>query len=114
MIAGRLTMRAQIERDVTTAKDSWGAPAAPNWQPLATVRCFAWSPTAKDIIDGDKVAAAADVRVMFALGTDVTEADEVAAITNIVGVTLFEGRLRVDGPVQYKHTHLEANLKRVG
>lgn len=60
------------------------------------------------------MAGIEEVRVMFALGADVRDQDEISAVTNKVGETLFAGRLRVDGPVQFKHNHLEAALKRVG
>lgn len=113
MIGVRLIMHAAITRDVAIGKDKWGQPVPPDYQPLAVARCFAWSPAAKDVIDGDKVAATQDVRVMFAIGTDVNEDDVVSQIADHQGNILFAGPLRIDGPVQYKHNHLEAALVRV-
>ena len=107
-------MRAEVERDISTGKDSWGQPAAPNFQPHLTLSCFAFTPSSREVMDGDKVAAIQDVRIMFALGADVTEADEIASITNKAGDVLFAGRYRVDGPVQFKHNHVEAPLRKVG
>lgn len=115
MIAGRLTMRAHVERDQATAKDGWGQPVAPDFQPLAVLNCFAWSPSAREIADGDKSGQIEDVRAMFAIGADIAEHDELSAITKADGETvLFPGRLKVEGPVQFKHNHLEAALRRVG
>ena len=114
MISGRLTMRARIERNTATGKDGWGGPVAEVFAPLATVPCFAWSNTAREIADGDKLARIEDLRVMFALGTDVRADDEISAITDRADQVIIAGRLRIEGPVQRKHTHLEAALKRVG
>ncbi|WP_034157922.1 hypothetical protein [Sphingomonas sp. ERG5] len=115
MIAGRLTMRAQVERDQAVAKDAWGQAVAPDFQPHGDpLACFAWSPSARELIDGSKSAQIEDVRAMFALGADIAEADELSAITSRAGVVLFPGRLKVEGPVQFKHTHLEAALRSIG
>lgn len=114
MIAGRLTMRAAIERNQATGKDSWDNPLPPDFQPLATLPCFAWSNSSREAIDGNKTAMIEDARAMFALGADVNEDDEISAITDRRGNVTIPGRLKIEGPVQFKHTHLEAALKRIG
>lgn len=113
MIAGRFTMRAVVQRNTATGKDAWGQPVAPTWTTIGTLRCFAWSNQSRELVDGDKTAMVEDMRMMVALGADITENDELTAITDARGNLLIPGRLRVDGPVQRKHTHLEAALKRV-
>lgn len=114
MIAGRLTMRALVERNQAIGKDGWGNPVAPSFQPLATSKCFVWSNTSREIIDGDKTAMVEDMRSLFALSADIRENDEISAVTDANGTVIIPGRLRVEGPVQRKHTHLEAALKRIG
>lgn len=115
MIAGRLTMRAQVERNVATGKDAWNQPVAPAFEPVGDpLACFAWSPSAREQTDSDKSAQVEDVRAMFAIGADIVEHDELASITNRAGTVLFPGRLRVEGPVQFKHNHVEVALRRVG
>ncbi len=114
MISQRLTMRAEIERSTSSGKDAWGQPVASVFEHFCTVACFAWTPSAREIKDGNKVAAVEDVRMLLPLSSEVTENDEVAEITNKRGDVLFEGRFRVEGPVQFKHTHREAALVRVG
>ncbi|MBB5987430.1 hypothetical protein [Sphingobium lignivorans] len=115
MISGRLTMRAQVERNSATGKDSWGNPIAPVFAPIgAPIPCFIWSNGTREIVDGDKTAMIEDVRGLFALGADLAETDELASVTNRKGAVLIVGRLRVDAPVQHKHTHLEAVLRRIG
>ncbi len=114
MISGRLTMRADVERDQATGTDSWGNPTVPDFQPLGTLKCFAWSTSSREIVDGDKTAMVEDMRVMFALDADIEEGDEISAIKDRQGTVIIPGRLKVDGPVQRKHTHLEAALMRIG
>lgn len=113
MISGRLTMRATVERNQASGTDGWGNPVAPVFQPLGVVRCFIWSKASREIVDGDKTAMIEDIRGLFALGTDITEADEISAVTDARGAVLIPGRLRVEGPIQHKHTHIEAALKRI-
>lgn len=114
MIAARLTMRAQVLRNAATGKDSWGNPVPANWQPQGTpLRCFVWSNTSREAVDGDKTAMVEDLRGLFALGADLRADDELASVTDRKGVVQHYGRLKVDGPVQFKHNHLEAALKRV-
>lgn len=114
MIAGRLTMRAQVERDTATATDGWGAPVAPAFAPHGDpLPCFVWAMTSTELVDGKKSALIGDYRAMFALGADLAEDDEIAAITDRAGTVLIAGRLRVEGPIQYKHSHIEAQLRRI-
>ena len=114
MIAGRLTMRALIERNQANGKDGWGNPVAPSFQPLTTLKCFAWSNVSREVVDGDKTAMVEDMRALFALSADIREDDEISAVTDARGTIIIPGRLRVEGPVQRKHTHREAALKRIG
>lgn len=114
MISGRLTMRAIVQRNTASGKDAWGQPVAPSWSTVATLRCFAWSNQSRELLDGDKTAMIEDMRIMVALGADLRDGDELTAITDREGNVLIPGRLKVEGPVQRKHTHQEAALKRVG
>lgn len=114
MIAGRLTMRAQVERNQATGRDQWNQPAAPDFAAVGDpLPCFVWSEKSAEIVDGVKTAMVGDFRALFALGADINEADELDGVKDRAGVVLIDGRLRVEGPVERKHTHLEANLKRV-
>lgn len=114
MIAGRLTMRAQVERDQTTATDGWGHRGAPDFQPVGDpLPCFVWSNSSREVVDGNKSAAIEDLRGLFALGADLEAGDELASVTDRRGAVQHYGRLKVEGPVQFKHTHLEAALRRI-
>lgn len=114
MIGGRLTMRAAVQRNTATGADAWGNPVAEVFAPLATLPCFVWSNTAREIKDGDKLARVEDLRAMFTLNADIRAEDEISAITDRAGAVIIPGRLRIEGPPQRKHTHLEAALKRIG
>lgn len=115
MIGRRLSMRAHVERNIATGKDGWNNPAAPNFQPHAVLACFAWVPkVGDDIVDGKKVAAKQDVRMMVALGADLLPSDRIAKITNIREDTIYHrGPLRIEGEVDFKHNHHEVALVRV-
>lgn len=117
MIAGRLTMRAQIERAAAAPGDDWNAPDvdAADFAPLGDpVACFVWSGNVNQLIDGAKQVQIEVTRAMFALGTDVVPGDRLQSVTNRKGAVLIAGPLMVEGPVQFKHTHLEATLRRLG
>lgn len=114
MISGRLTMRANVERNQASAKDSWGSPVAPVYASIgAALPCFVYSNKASTVSDGDKTALFEELRAMFALGADLVANDEIASVTDRRGIEIIPGRLRVMGPVQRKHTHVEAALRRI-
>lgn len=115
MIGGRLTMRAVLERNIAAGEDGWGQPVPPDFQPVGDpLACFVWSKTSRELVDGQKTAMVEDMRAIFALGADVRDADEIASVTNRRGEEIIPGRLKIDGPAQRKHTHIEVALKRIG
>lgn len=115
MIAGRLTHRARVERNTASGTDSWGGPAAPVFTVLHNaLPCFAFSQSARELVDGAKTAMIEDLRIMIARDADLAEGDELVSITDRLGRVIIPGRLKVEGPVQFKHTHCEAALQRIG
>lgn len=114
MIAGRLTMRAQIERNQATGKDAWNNRVAADYQPIGDpLPCFVWSNSERAVIDGTKTAMVGDMRALFALGADIAEGDEIPEVTDRAGTVIIPGRLKIEGEVQFKHTHLEVGLERI-
>lgn len=115
-VNARLTMRATVERNTASGTDPHGNPVTPVFSEIAAspLSCFVWSKTSRELVGDDRTAMIEDMRAMFALGADIAEDDEIASVTDRKGATIVAGRLRVEGPVQRKHTHLEAALKRVG
>ena len=115
-VNGRLTMRATVERNTATGTDPHGNPVAPVFAEIAAspLACFVWSRSSRELVGDERTAMIEDMRALFALGADITEDDEIASVTDRQDNEIIPGRLRVEGPVQRKHTHLEAALKRVG
>ena len=115
MISGRLTMRARVERGAPAGTDSWGGPTAPVFTVLhVALPCFVYSGNARELVDGAKTAMIEDLRIMVAAGADLAEGDEITAVSDRAGTVLIAGRLKVEGPVQFKHNHREAALQRIG
>tara|TARA_R110002124_G_scaffold256146_2_gene421793 strand:+ start:1767 stop:2114 length:348 start_codon:yes stop_codon:yes gene_type:complete len=115
MIAGRLTMRAQVERNQATGTDGWNNPGEPDFQPVGDpLPCFVWSTSGREVVGDERSALIEDVRGLFALGADLHPEDELVSVTNRSGEIIHFGRLKVEGPLQHKHTHREANLRRIG
>lgn len=115
MIGGRLTMRAQVQRNQATANDGWGGPVAADFVDHGVpVACFIWSPSARKVQDGEKTAEIEQLRGMFALGADIEAEDRLASVTDRQDNELIAGPLRIMGPIQRKHTHREAALERIG
>ncbi|ALJ14264.1 hypothetical protein [Sphingopyxis macrogoltabida] len=116
MIGRRLTMVAHVLRNVATGKDAFGHPAKPDYQPHGALRCFSWAPKVgvDAIVEGQKVAVKQDVRMMFALSGDLLPGDRIAQVTNRDGSEIhFRGPLRIEGEIDFKHTHREVALVRV-
>lgn len=112
MIAGRLTMRAHVERNQAAATGGdWGGAAAPDFQPHGVLPCFVYSKSGRAIEDGKKLADIEQLRIMVGKNADLKPGDEIAQVTNRAGEVLYPDRLRIDGPVQLKHTHREAALE---
>lgn len=107
-------MRAHVERAAPSDRDAWNAPVKAPFTALAIVPCFIWSTSAQQIVDGEKTAQVEDVRGLFGLRVDLSEGDEIAQVTDRRGAVLIAGRLRIEGPIQRKHSHLEASLRRIG
>lgn len=115
MIAGRLTMRARVERNTASGTDSWGGPVEPVFTVLHNaLPCFVYSKSSRELVDGAKTAMIEDLRVMIAADADLAEGDEITAVSDRNGTVIIPGRLKVEGPVQFKHNHREAALQRIG
>lgn len=108
----RMTMRAVIERDTATGEDDFGQPVKPDFTPLATIPCWAWSKQRRERVDGNKSALIEDLRALFPLDADVLAGDEIVNITDRRGRVLVAGRIQIE-TMQRKHDHQEAGLERV-
>ena len=108
----QMTMRALVERNGTATSDAYGHPDVPVFATLATVPCRAWSPSRREVNDTKKFALVEEIRCAMPLDADVTEDDRIASIQDRLGVTIWDGPLRIDA-IQQKHTHVEMDLRRI-
>lgn len=106
--------RCTIERDANqSGTDQWGNPTEPGWQShLADQPCRAWTEAAREPVDDHTNVVLEDRRVSLAVGTDVTEADRVASVTDKAGTTIFEGPMGIEGITRFPD-HLELLLERI-
>lgn len=108
------THRCVIERDANAATTNGrGNPNPPDWQPLASdVHCRAWVTAGRERDVNDAIVPVSDLRMLFALGTDVSEADQIRNVTER-GQTIFPGPLGIRAVLSH-HDHIELVLKRIG
>lgn len=95
---GAMRHRATIQRDGAAGSDDWGNPAEPDWQDhLTELSCRAWFNAGKELA-GTVNAVVEDRRMIIPVGTDVTEADRVTAVTDRQGNPIpgFEGTHRIE------------------
>lgn len=95
MSRGAMRHRAAVERNTAVGNDSWNRPSAPNFTPLATLPCRAWSRTKKHVRDDGKEAVIEDIRALFTADADVQTGDRISTITDRRGNTIFDGPLAV-------------------
>ena len=108
-----MTHRAAILRDANAGQtDAGGQPLPPDWQPhLADVPCRCWAEPSEEVsADGDRTVVVEGRRIIFPVGTDVTEADRVARVTDRRGNLIFDGPARIEGLVR-RPDHLSAVLE---
>ena len=93
--------RCTIERDEAEPDGAWGGPGTPDWQThIADLPCRAWTATANEQTDDRRTAVVVQRRISIAVGTDVTERDRVASVTDR-GNTLYEGPMDIEGILRY-------------
>jgi hypothetical protein len=117
LVASRvnLTHRCVIERDVNAGDtdDGWGNPSPPDWRThLVAQPCRVWATVGQEVVaNTTTVVPVEDVRLIVPLGTDVTEADRVAAVTDR-GAIVQVGPLQIRA-VLARQDHLELVLFQV-
>lgn len=104
--------RCTIQRN-GSGTDAWGDSNDPGWtNHLTGVPCRAWTNGGAEPIDDERTAVVVDNRISVAIGTDLTERDRIASVTDQAGATIFEGPLSVEAIL--RHTdHLEVLVKRI-
>lgn len=107
------THLATVERDTTATTNGWGQTGAPNWQPhISSLACRFWTQTGEERADATTTAVVEDMRLLAALGTDVTERDRLSDITDKLGVVIAAGPIGIRAVMQHQD-HLELILVRI-
>lgn len=113
----RMTQRATLERDsaaqATATKDPFGGKLVPAWTTVAhAVPCWCWSEQRSESVDTARTVVTEGLRIMFPLGTDVTERDRVAVVKDRAGQVVQQGPFGLGGVVRL-NGHLEATMQLV-
>jgi hypothetical protein len=108
-----MTMRAYLTRNSASGVDGFNQPVAPTFTALATVACFAWSDTMRELVDSNKTAVVYQLQCMVPKGTDVTRLDRVQKIADRQVITLFDGEFLIDGDPEIRADHLLLTLRKV-
>ena len=106
--------RCTIQRDASAAgpRTGWNQDGDPNWQThLSDVPCRAWTESADEPVGDRRTAVYEGRRLALPLGTDVTESDRIAQVTER-GQVRFEGPMSIEGIQRYSD-HLELALERI-
>jgi hypothetical protein len=115
LVSSRISLihRCTIQRDQTNEEDSWGQRGEADWQDhLTDLPCRAWTEAAREPVDETTTVTIEDRRVIVELGTDVTEADRLAAVSDGTGAEIFEGPINIEGVLRFPD-HLELLLERI-
>lgn len=112
-----MTMRATIERDLSSTTTDWGRDGPPSFVEVANgVPCRAYSKMRKDVDDDGKDATVEDMRCLVTAAADVQEEDQITIVDRL-GVLQFGGPVLVDtrsrrGGAGSRPMHYELGLRR--
>ena len=109
----RMTHRASTERPVPTgAEDPYGNAVTSITNPLTDHPCYWQAQSERVVRDSSKHVSIAEHLILFPLGTDVQERDQIISITDRRGRPLKSTRLGVL-PVLRREDHIEAEAKEI-
>ena len=92
----KMVMRAAVERDGASGTDSFGHPNAASWATsIAALACWVWTPSEREVIDGEKTATLGSHKMIVPRGTDITEDDRITAITDRRAATIIGNTMRI-------------------
>ena len=107
----RMIMRMYIERNAA-AKNTYQHRSEPDWTAIATVPCYTWITGAGVRFSADMTKEKTDIRSIVPKGTDITEDDRVAKVTDRQGVELF-GVMYLDAAPLRRSDHFEVRLRAI-
>lgn len=106
----KMVLRATVERNTASGADAYGGDPVPAWGAHLTLACWVYNDSKRLVVDGDKDATIEGLKIMYPLGSDITEADRITVIKDRNSVTLYSANYEINNPVRV-HTHMRAELK---
>lgn len=107
-----MVFRCSIQRDQADDADDWNQRGEPDWQPhLEDVPCYVRTTAGREPAEAATTPVLIDRRILVPLGTDVTEADRIASITDRDDGELF-GTMGIEGVLRH-HTHVEVLVEQI-
>jgi len=99
MSRGRMTMRAEVSRDVDRPDDDWGRPEPPSPKASHVIPCMAWAQTRfqqnrREIRTDGATFVGEDIRAIMPAGSDIQEEDSLV-IKDRMGNVQFGGPVAV-------------------
>ncbi len=104
--------RATVQRNSETGTDAHGHPLVAVWAFHLTLDCRVYTNKKLLVVDGDKQATEATLRIAYRLGADITRADQITAIKDRNNGSLYSETYAIKQIVR-KNDHFEADLKEI-
>ena len=101
-----------MQRNTKTGSDGHGHPLVPVWASHLTLDCRVYANKKLLVVDGDKQATKANLRIAYRLGEDVTRADRITAIKDRNNATLYSETYEIK-QITRRRDHFEADLEEI-
>ena len=112
MTTNSFVHRATVQRNSQSGTDAHGQPLVPIWGSHLTLDCRVYTNKKVLVVDGDKQATKANLRIAYRLGEDITRADRITAITDRNGVSLYSETYEIK-QITRRRDHHEADLEEI-
>ena len=108
-----MTHRATVQRNTPAGTDGFGGPGVASWGAhIAALKCWLYTKSEREVIDGEKSATLGSHKLLIPLGTDITEADRITAVDDRLGGSIVANTMRIHS-VTHRHNHLELVVEEV-
>lgn len=112
MTTSSFTHRATVQRNTETGTDAHGQPLVPVWAAHLTLDCRVYTNKKLLIVDGDKQATKANLRIGYRLSEDITRADRITAIKDRNNASLYSETYEIK-QITRRRDHFEADLEEI-
>lgn len=102
--------RATVQRNTQTGTDAHGHPLVPVWIAHLALDCRVYTNKKLLVVDGDKQATKANLRIAYRLSDDITRADRITAVKDRNNITLYSETYEIK-QITRRRDHFEADLE---